>query len=293
MDLSSLTDFNLVATHGGFGKASRASGRPKATLSRRVMDLERSLGLRLIERGARSLRLTDEGKALHEGTYRLLEEVTEVGESISAGVARPRGHLRVSAPVLLSHTVLGRIAAEFAQAYPDVQLHITAEDRNVDLVEDGYDIVVRVNPRPDSSLVGRCFAHDEMLVVAHPAFPIPISENAGSATQVLAVAMTSMRDSGLWLFMNGENSRTIRPDIRLWLSSLLMVRDAVRAGAGAAILPRSMLRDDIADERLVVWGRLPERSVELWVLHNSRRLVSAKVSAFVTFLAEAFPDRLL
>lgn len=152
MDLSALADFNLVAAHGGFGKASRLSGRPKATLSRRVMDLELSLGVRLLERGARSLRLTEEGQVLHDRTQGLLDDIVEAGELVSAGQSGPRGHLRVSAPVLFSHTLLGRLAVGFAQRYPQVRLDITAEDRNVDLVEEGYDVVIRVNPRAVDAL---------------------------------------------------------------------------------------------------------------------------------------------
>ncbi len=101
MDLQALTDFNLVAAHGGFGRASRASGRAKATLSRRVAELEQSLGVRLIERGSQSLRLTDEGRALHERTSGPLSDIAEAGEAVVLGASTPRGRLRVSAPVLL------------------------------------------------------------------------------------------------------------------------------------------------------------------------------------------------
>src|SRR5260370_41200795 len=99
MNLLALSDFNLVASLGGFGRASRASGRPKATLSRRVMELEESLGVRLLERGARSLRLTEEGSTLYARTEGLLSEVAEIGAAIAGGLAGPRGRLRVSAPL--------------------------------------------------------------------------------------------------------------------------------------------------------------------------------------------------
>src|SRR5690606_39572738 len=93
IDLGLLADFNLVATEGGFGKASRLSGRPKATLSRRVMALEESLGVRLFERGARTLRLTEDGRALHERTSPLLSEILELGRCIADGSFEPRGRL--------------------------------------------------------------------------------------------------------------------------------------------------------------------------------------------------------
>ncbi len=166
MDLLALADFNLVAAHGGFGRASRASGKSKATLSRRVKELEEGLGIRLLERGARSLKLTEGGKSLFARTEGLLRELAEVGAAISTGLDQPRGPLRVSAPVLLAHAALGRIAADFARAYPEVQLEITAEDRIIDPVEEGFDVVIRINPAPDERLVGRCILHDELVVVA-------------------------------------------------------------------------------------------------------------------------------
>src|SRR3954453_24072632 len=104
MDLLALADFNLVARHGGFGRAARAAGRPKATLSRRVSELESSLDVRLFERGTRALKLTQEGRPLFHRTGALLAELDETAAAISSGGERPRGRLRVSAPMLFSQT---------------------------------------------------------------------------------------------------------------------------------------------------------------------------------------------
>ena len=114
MDLLALTDFNLVARHGGIGRAARESGRPKATLSRRVADLESGLNLRLFERGAKTLKLTEEGRALYERTSALLLEVDDTVAEIASGGEAPRGRLRVSAPLLFSQVAMGKLAAAFA-----------------------------------------------------------------------------------------------------------------------------------------------------------------------------------
>lgn len=291
MDIAALADFHLVAAHGGLNKASRISGKPKATLSRHVRDLEESLGVRLVHRGARALRLTEEGRALHERTYELLRDIVAVGESLASGVAIPRGNLRVSAPALLSHTVLARLAPQFIAKYPQVTLEIVAEDRPVDLFEDAFDVAVRVNPRPDDTLVGRCIATDEMLVVAAPDIALPKARNRRVPPSVPAIALTSAATNEPWQFVAGRTERVIQPDFRMRLSSLLMIREAARAGGGVAALPASMLADDLARGTLVVWGALAHRPVEIWALHSSRRLVSSKVSAFVSFLADAFPGR--
>lgn len=289
MDLLALADFNLVASHGGFGRASRASGRPKATLSRRVMELEESLGVRLLERGARAVRLTEEGSALHARTEGLLREITEVGEAVGSGLAHPRGRLRISAPMLFAHTALGRIAADFVAAYPEVRLEIVAEDRFVDPVEEGFDLVIRVNPRPDHELVGRCFLRDRLLIVAPPSLARPVpGADADAGAPVPVVVLTSAPETDVWRLSDGSHDQMLRPEPVLRLSSLLMVRDAVRAGAGAARLPRFLIADDLAAGRLVAWGT-SDWTVALWVLHTSRRLESSKVTAFVRFLCDAFP----
>jgi len=283
MDLLALADFNLVARHGGFGKAARATGRPKATLSRRVTELEAALQLRLFERGARALKLTEEGRALYERTAVLLTELDETAAAIASGAEKPRGRLRVSAPLLLSQTAMGKIAAGFALKYPDVRLEITTEDRAVDMIEEGYDLVIRVNPAPDESLVGRAFLHDRLVVVARP----DLARSAGD--QPIPGVVRGGAGPETWTVMTSEGSSKIRIDPVLVLSSLIMVRDAVRAGVGAARLPISLVSHDLAAGTLMHWGDIENSEIALWALYPSRRLLSARVSAFLDFLKQAFP----
>lgn len=287
MDLSALSDFNLVAGHGGFGRAARASGRAKATLSRRVADLEASLGTRLIERGGQSLRLTEAGALLHARTHPLLGEIAEVGAALGGGLDRPRGRLRVSAPLLLSDTQLGRIAATFVRAYPEVDLEIRSEDRLVDPVEEDVDVVVRVNPRPDARLVGRCVLRDAPWLVAAADAPRPAPRAEGEPIPLPSVVRSGPRPGEVWRVADGAERRAYAPVAVLRLSSLPMMRDAVVAGAGAALLPRSLVGGDVAAGRVALWGRSDGPPNEIWALHTSRRLVSPKVTAFTAHLAEA------
>ena len=284
MDLPALADFNLVARHGGFGRAARASGRPKATLSRRVAELEDSLGLRLLERGARTLKLTQEGLALHERTRVLLAEIDATAEAIASGADRPRGRLRISAPLLFSQLAMGKLAAGFALRYPEVRLEITTEDRSVDLAEEGYDLAIRVDPDPDEQLVGRIFLRDRLVVVAGPGVARP-----GEGESAPAV-VRGAGDSA-WKLRSDTGTGTIRiaVDPVLTLSSLIMVRDAVRAGVGAGRLPLSLVSRDLAAGALAHWGDVDAPEVALWALYPSRRLLSARVSAFLDYLKEAFP----
>jgi DNA-binding transcriptional LysR family regulator len=285
MDLLALSDFNLVARHGGVGKAARAAGRPKATLSRRVADLEGSLGIRLFERGSRTLKLTQEGRALFERTAALLTELDETAAAITSGGDRPRGRLRISAPMLFSQTAMGKLAAGFALQYPDVRLEITTEDRTVDMVEEGYDLVIRVNPDPDESLVGRIFLRDRLVVVASPQMAQPTDDVA-----VPAVVRGTSDGATAWNMIAPAGRSSIAVEPILCLSSLLMVRDAVRAGVGAARLPVSLVAHDLADGRLAHWGDADAPEIALWTLYPSRRLLSARVSVFLDHLKQSFPQ---
>ncbi|APP75955.1 LysR family transcriptional regulator [Xanthomonas vesicatoria ATCC 35937] len=222
MDLNALLDFALVAANQGLGKASRASGRSKATLSRRIAELEEQLGVRLVERSARGLRLTEAGQVLMERTEVPLSEVAEAMAAAREGLSTPRGRLRVASPVLFSQLAMGRIGAEFCAAYPEITLEVVAEDRTVDLVEEQFDVAIRINPSPDSSLVGRCFAKDRLVVVAAPSIAMPTSS---TVAPVAAVVMSSFQPT-TWVLDDGR--LVLEPIPRLRFSSL---PDGPRCGA--------------------------------------------------------------
>jgi DNA-binding transcriptional LysR family regulator len=284
MDLNALADFALVATSGGLGKASRASGRSKATLSRRIAELEEQLGVRLIERSARGLKLTEAGEGLMARIEGPMLEVTEAVTAIREGLSTPRGRLRVASPMLFSQLAMGRISAEFRAAYPEVTLEVVAEDRLVDLVEEQFDVAIRINPSPDSSLVGRCFAKDRLVVVAAPSVPIP---SPGSVAPVPAIVFSNFQPTH-WRLDDGR--LVLDPIPKLRLSSFLMIRDAAVAGAGAALIPQSIAWGQLTRGELVQWGTVSGVEVELWVLHTSRRLPAPKVRAFVEFMCDRYPE---
>ena len=281
MNLDDLSDFVLVASNGGFAQASRTSGRPKASLSRKVMDLEASLGVRLFERGSRSVHLTQEGELLFKRTNGPLNEIAETADLLRDGTSQPQGRLRINVPSLFGLMLMGRLAAQFKAAYPDVLLEVTMEDREVNLAIEGYDLVIRANPKSDSELVGFCFQREQLLVVAAPTLtqqqPVPV------------VVRNSARNKALWQ-IEGTPLREIQTLPVLELPAFTMIRDAVLTGIGAAKLPHLLVADDLVAGRLVSWGAVTGQPTEIWALHTSRRLASAKVKAFMQFLKTAFPE---
>ncbi|GAA0439444.1 MULTISPECIES: LysR family transcriptional regulator [Sphingomonas] len=282
MDLLALADFTLVARHGGFGKAARAARRPKATLSRRVAELEAALDLRLFERGRRDLKLTEEGRALFERAGALLSELEETAAAIASGSERVRGRLRISVPLLFGQLAMGRLAAEFVRQHPEVRLEVTTDDRAVDMIEEGYDLVIRVDPAADEALVGRPFLHDRLVVVAASEVPRPTDAAA-------PVVVRGGDAAAIWSVRAGDGLRELKVDPVMRLSSMVMIRDAVLAGGGAARLPLSLVGRDIADGRLAHWGDVAGSDIALWALYPSRRLLNARVAAFLEFLRRSFP----
>ena len=290
-DLNLLAAFDLVAQHQGFGRAAAASGHPKATLSRQVRALEDALALRLIDRHGRAFALTDEGRMLHQRTHDLLAEVGAAMTDLVHDRGVPRGRLRVSCPLVFGHRFMGRIAAGFFHAFPQIGLEVTVSDRQVDLVEEGYDVVIRVNPPPDSRLVGRCIMRDHSHVIASPDLAPP----SGGTGPVPAIMRSFTRENLAVETLRGTARTALTLAPALTLPSLLMQRDAVLAGGLAAVLPYWLVAEDIKAGRLADWGQVPQAVAEVWVLHAGRRLTSLKVKALVDFLVTgangALPQR--
>lgn len=292
MNLDDLSDFVLVASNNGFAQASRASGRPKASLSRKVMELEASLGVRLFERDSRSVHLTEEGKLLFSRASGPLTEIAEVVDQLRDGKVQPRGRLRVSVPNLFGQMLMGRLAAKFSMAYPAIELELTMDDRAVDLVSEGYDVVIRVNPDPNSELVGRCFAREPLLIVAAPSVVRPAKTRGSPDREPIQVVVRgSTRKSTHWQIA-GTPGCEFQTHTVLALPTFTMVRDAVLTGIGAAKLPRMVVADDLATGRLVSWGPSANQTAELWILHTSKRFASAKVKAFMQFVESTVPDEI-
>ncbi len=151
------------------------------------------------------------------------------------------------------------------------------------------DIVIRANPSSDDDLVGRCFLRNALVLVAPPALPRP----CGDGQAFPAVMRAGMADGETWTIVDAQDGLTHRysPRAVMRLSSPLSIRDAVLAGAGAAMVPLAIVAEDVVAGRLVQWGASTRPPVEVWVLHASRRLVSTKVSTFVDFICDYFANQ--
>ena len=160
--------FSRVVTTGSLSSAARELGLSPAMVSRRLAALEGRLGVRLLNRTTRTLRLTDEGASYYDTCSRLLAEIDEAETAVAAGRVAPRGVLRVAIPASFGSRHITPLVPAFAERYPDVQLLLSLSDRNVNLIEEGFDLAIRIADLEDSSLAARRLAPNRRVVCASP-----------------------------------------------------------------------------------------------------------------------------
>ena len=286
-DVDALSSFVAVAREGGLNAASRKTGVPKATLSRRLRELEAGVGLTLLTRGGARLEPTEDGRALLARAAPLLADLDALWSETRASSGLVRGRLRVSMPVLLGRFGMGALAARFVRTYPSVALELVIDDRFVDPVGEHFDVVVRANPSPQTDLVGRMVLRTRSVLAGAPGMAPPRSPGE----PVDAVVLTAARGQSAWTVLGPEGEVTVAPREVLRCSSMMLVYDAVLAGAGVALLPEWLIASDVAQGRLTAWGTVPNRDIEVWALHPPGGMTSPKVRAFVDVLVESLRDR--
>ena len=294
MDFTALRDFVAVVEAGSFAAAARATRTPKSTVSKRVQELEAGLGLRLLERTTRKLRLTPDGAQLFERAQRLVGDAQDLERLMRDRDDTPRGRLRVASPILFGQAFMGHIAAGFVRMWPETTLEVVFVDRRVDLIGEDFDCAIRVGQLDDSSLVARTFAESYSALVAAPdlfdrgELPATLDELA----RWPAIAFVPNGPAQPWILEKDDMRRELTPSSVLSLGSLYAVREAALAGAGIAYVPEFIATEAIEAGRLL--RLLPDwrsPAASLNIVYPSRRHRSARMRAFIAALSAAFPSR--
>lgn len=285
--------FVAVADAGSFVRAADVLGMSKAAVSRHVGELEARLGVRLMNRTTRRQSLTEEGRVFLERCRDLLAEVDEAEAEITSRSSAASGLLRVNAPVTFGVRHLAPLWGEFMAAYPKVTLEVTLADRIVDLVDEGYDLAVRIATLPSSTLVSRRLSTTRMVLCASPRYlhehgtPLHPAELAGH--KVISYTYWSTRDE--WHFDGPRGEVSVRTRPCLHTNSGDTCRAAALAHQGVILQPTFLVGEDLAAGTLV--ELMPEyRSIELgiYAVYPTRKHVSPKVRALIGFLAGRLGD---
>lgn len=291
-DLNMFAVFAKVVEAGGFTAAARALGLSKSVVSRQVTQLEDELGVRLLYRTTRRISLTEAGTAVYERAARMVQEAEEARLVAHAFESAVRGRLKINAPMSFGALKLAPCLPELLARYPDLDLDLTLTDRFVDLMEEGYDLSLRISSLEDSSYIARRIAKVRSRIVGAPALfrarGLPSHPNELSAYPALLYANRRTPTQFRLKHPEGEVSDvTLTP--RLVASSSEAMLPVAVAGLGILMAPDFIVDAPIARGELVPvlteW-QLPEAELHALFPHN--RHLSAKVRAFVDFAVEKF-----
>lgn len=294
-DLNALVIFAKVVESQSFSEAARRLQMPLSTVSRRIADLEDALGVRLLERSTRRLRLTDIGVEVLQQAERSAEIGDAVESIVSNQISEVRGVLRVSVPPSLSDTLFAPIMTAFQAAYPKVRIHVMVTPRLVDHIEEGVDIVFRVGPLKDSSLIATPVLRFRHQLVASPDYlkgrEAPKHPKELLKHRLLAFSYWTPENS--WTFYRGQNQETISFEPHLAMNDYTGIASALASGGGIGELPPiiapCLMKDGSLVEVMPDWRF---RTVDLSMVHLSKRHMAKPVRLFRAFAAQMAPTLL-
>ena len=293
-DLNDLYYFSAVVDHGGFAAAERALGIPKSRLSRRISQLESELGVRLLQRSTRRFAVTDVGQSVHRHAQSMLAEAQAAREVVDRLSAEPRGLVRVSVPVGIAQQSMPDLLPEFLARYPEVRVQMHVSNRRVDVINEGFDVAIRVRNKldDDGSLVMRSFGQIQELLVASPQY----LKRAGRPTEPEQlrdhVTLTMNEDEARqrWELQRDGEVRRVELKPRVAGFDFPMLMQLARQGIGITMLPETMCAQAVRDGELAVV--LPDWRLPQGIAHAvfaSRRGLLPAVRVFIDHLAEKLP----
>ena len=300
-DLNSLLIFATVADANSFSEAARRLKMPISTVSRRIAELEDQLGVRLLERSTRNLRLTDVGSEVLEHARRSAEISEALDNVVSNRLSNVSGLLRLSAPPSISDTMLEPLVRAFQSSYPEVRVRIFVSDRYVDHIIEGIDLVFRIGPdaERDSSLVARKIMTYRHRLLASRAYlgksKPPETPQDLLDHRLLAFAYASTENSWTFHHVNGKDKETLSFLPHLSMNDFTGLASALVAGGGIGDLPPVVQPDLVRDGRLVeVMPDWRFRSYDLLMVHLGNRHVTRTLRVFKEFstymIPTLFPD---
>lgn len=307
-DLNEMQYFAAVAEHGGYAAASRATGVPKSTLSRRIYALEQRLKTQLLHRGTRLFQLTDIGQAYWQHCQAMLIEAEAADAQIAQVQAEPAGLLRLSCPPALMSSEFADLIASFMAAYPKVSVQVEVSNRVVDVLREGIDVAIRVRfpPFPDSGEVTRSLAWSRQRLLVAPRWLAALSDDVAMTGQAVADRWQRMAIPSLHLGSGHEPAQwhvvadhgealTLTHQPKLIANDMNTLMSAARAGVGAAALPEVIAGEAMrAGELVEVMPGWQPRAGLLHLAFAGRRGLLPAVRVFIEYCAQAFevPARL-
>ena len=289
--LYEMSVFAKVVATGSLSAAARDLGVSTAVVSRRLAALEARLGVRLVNRTTRRLALTDEGAGYHEACARILAEIEDADAAAAARRVEPQGVLKVALPAAFGHLHIAPLIPPFAARYPKIQLALSLSDRTVNLIEEGYDVAIRIGELEDSSLAARKLPPNRRVVCASPAYlrrhEAPRRPEDLQAHNCLTTTDLQMT----WEYKGPDGKRgTVRVSGDYACDNWEVLREWAMAGLGVALKSTWDVRRQLEDGTLVplLPGYDFGTDVAIYAVYPHRRYLPAKTRVFIDYLAESF-----
>lgn len=285
--LTSLRCFLAVAETGSFTTASEQLAISRAMASKHVMDLEAHLGLRLLNRTTRSVSLTDAGGTYFERGRDILAALEEAEREVTSQAAEAVGRLRISAPLSFGITHVSPLVAAFAKANPRIAIDLTLNDRFVDLVDEGFDVAIRIGRLSDSSMVARRLAVTRSMICAAPAY---LAQHGRPRVPADLLAHECLHYSysstqNVWTFHGPQGEESLRMPGRISCNNGDAIGRLAAAGAGVTIGPDFIMAPFLASgavEEILHGYTQPE--IGIYIVHPSQRHMPLKLRAFIDFM---------
>ncbi len=293
--LTRMRAFIDVVEAEGFSAAARKIGRSKALLSKYVRELEDELGALLLNRTTRQFSLTEAGHTYYRRASEIVREVDSLADAVRESSGDVRGRIKLSAPRTFADAPIGQSLVDFAREHPDIVLEIDLDDRFVDLVEEGFDLAIRISRLESSSLIAKRLAPFSVRICGSP--ELIAKHGTPAKPQDFARLPCIVDTNGRWLSnwpFKGDTSDTISVSVSgpMEVNSPMVARAAAVSGLGFALLPDFIASPEIIAGRLV--PVLDDRIVQgggIFAVYPHRRYLPAKVRVFVDFLAQWFKAR--
>lgn len=290
-NLNEILVFMAVVDAGSFIAGGQKLGLTRSAAGKAVARLEDRLGVRLLNRTTRTLSLTDEGRAFYERGLQILAAIDAAEASVAGEAGTPRGLLRLTVPDAFGRRVLLPLLSQYLGTWPEVQIEVSFTDRLTDIVEEGFDLAVRIGGvNADKQLVSRVVARYQAMLCAAPSYLAEQGEppdlDALAGHTCLFFSSRTRRQS--WRFRAADGTWLKSPGrSRLRLDSGEAIRDAAVAGLGIALLPDFLIADDLAAGRLQqVLPSLDAGDVEIMAIYPSKRLLEPRVRRFIDLMVE-------
>lgn len=287
-----LAVFAKVVEQGAFARAGERLGLSASAVSRHVADLEAHLGARLLNRTTRKLSLTESGRSFHERTVQLLSDLEEAEVAVASSTVSPRGTLRLTCPIAFGEWYVAPAIAAFAAQHPQLRFDVELSDRLVDLVDEGFDLAIRIGTLSAQAVIARPIGETRLVCVASPAYlarnGVPKVPQDLARHRCLVYAYQSIRD--VWRFTDARGGEHVVRIAGPAVSNNGRFLAALAAcGMAISMEPDLLVRDELRSGRLVeLLADYRPPAVPIHAVYPSRRHLSAKVRAFVDFIAQRF-----